>query len=53
MTLVTPKSARAALYFTRLTVSEDGAYLPLPAEIRSRFVRACRELPSIQQVLTD
>lgn len=40
----------ACIYFTRLTVSEDGLYLPVPHECRSRFLTAYSDVPAIRAI---
>jgi hypothetical protein len=41
----------ACVYFTRLTVSEDGLYLPLPHDYRAQFLAACSHIPTIRTIL--
>jgi hypothetical protein len=46
-----PASMEACVYFTRLTVSEDGLYLPLPHDCRVQFLAACPHIPTIRTIL--
>lgn len=43
--------AWSTLYFTRLTVSEDGVYLPLPSDYLGAFCAASREIPAVRAIL--
>ena len=44
-------SVSPTLYFTRLTVSEDGVYLPLPSDYLGAFCAASREISAVRAVL--
>lgn len=51
MSGTTPAAIEACVYFTRLTVSEDGLYLPLPHDCRAQFLAACPHIPAIRTIL--
>lgn len=51
MSVATLNAVKACIYFTRLTVSEDGIYLPLPHDCRASFINACPHIPAIRTIL--
>ncbi|SFI25140.1 hypothetical protein [Bradyrhizobium sp. Gha] len=42
---------RPCLYFTRLTVSEEGAYFPADARARTQLISESRDIPAVAELL--